>query len=220
MARWRAPGRRRSGRSTCAARRPRRLGHHDPRSTAAGAARSGHESRRHRRRGPRSPRQRETPSRLPHAARSAPLQRLERARPRRALADRLGVDQALAKPCPEVVRIGKLRNGPRSTGPRRRSCTAPHRCRPSTCRSSAPARSAVWPSAAPHAIQPPSTQHESRPMSKFRSDFLNTLDERGFIHQVSHPEDLDARFAGAASPPISASTARPRACMRARSSRS
>ncbi|MEZ5924938.1 MAG: tyrosine--tRNA ligase [Hyphomicrobiaceae bacterium] len=32
-------------------------------------------------------------------------------------------------------------------------------------------------------------------MSKFRSDFLRTLDERGFIHQVSHPEDLDARFA-------------------------
>ena len=39
------------------------------------------------------------------------------------------------------------------------------------------------------------TNHESRPMSKFRSDFLKTLDERGFIHQVSHPEDLDARFA-------------------------
>ncbi len=32
-------------------------------------------------------------------------------------------------------------------------------------------------------------------MSKFRSEFLKTLDERGFIHQVSHPEDLDARFA-------------------------
>ena len=31
-------------------------------------------------------------------------------------------------------------------------------------------------------------------MSKFRSEFLKTLDERGFIHQVSHPEELDARF--------------------------
>ena len=34
-------------------------------------------------------------------------------------------------------------------------------------------------------------------MSKFRSDFLKTLDERGFIHQVSHPAELDALFAKA-----------------------
>jgi tyrosyl-tRNA synthetase len=32
-------------------------------------------------------------------------------------------------------------------------------------------------------------------MSKFRSDFLRTLDERGFIHQVSHPAELDLAFA-------------------------
>ncbi len=29
-------------------------------------------------------------------------------------------------------------------------------------------------------------------MSKFRSDFLVTLEERGFIHQISHPAELDA----------------------------
>jgi tyrosyl-tRNA synthetase len=29
-------------------------------------------------------------------------------------------------------------------------------------------------------------------MSEFKSDFLRTLSERGFIHQVSEPEDLDA----------------------------
>ena len=29
-------------------------------------------------------------------------------------------------------------------------------------------------------------------MSKFKSDFLNTLAERGFIHQISHAEELDA----------------------------
>ena len=29
-------------------------------------------------------------------------------------------------------------------------------------------------------------------MSKFRSDFLRTLDERGFIHQISDPAELDA----------------------------
>ncbi|MBS1183371.1 MAG: tyrosyl-tRNA synthetase, partial [Proteobacteria bacterium] len=29
-------------------------------------------------------------------------------------------------------------------------------------------------------------------MSGFKSDFLRTLDERGFIHQISDPEGLDA----------------------------
>ncbi|HHB83133.1 MAG TPA: tyrosine--tRNA ligase, partial [Devosia sp.] len=29
-------------------------------------------------------------------------------------------------------------------------------------------------------------------MSTYKSDFLNTLDERGFIHQISNPEKLDA----------------------------
>ncbi len=29
-------------------------------------------------------------------------------------------------------------------------------------------------------------------MSAFKSDFLRTLDERGFIHQISDPEGLDA----------------------------
>jgi tyrosyl-tRNA synthetase len=32
-------------------------------------------------------------------------------------------------------------------------------------------------------------------MSKFRSEFLKTLEERGFIHQVSHPAELDRAFA-------------------------
>jgi tyrosyl-tRNA synthetase len=32
-------------------------------------------------------------------------------------------------------------------------------------------------------------------MTSFRSDFLRVLDERGFIHQCSDPEGLDARFA-------------------------
>ncbi|MEZ5775884.1 MAG: tyrosine--tRNA ligase [Hyphomicrobiaceae bacterium] len=31
-------------------------------------------------------------------------------------------------------------------------------------------------------------------MTTFRSDFLKTLDERGFIHQISHPDELDAAF--------------------------
>src|ERR1700710_585356 len=29
-------------------------------------------------------------------------------------------------------------------------------------------------------------------MAKFKSDFLNVLDQRGFIHQISDPEGLDA----------------------------
>ena len=29
-------------------------------------------------------------------------------------------------------------------------------------------------------------------MSGFKSDFLRTLDERGFVHQISDPEGLDA----------------------------
>ena len=32
-------------------------------------------------------------------------------------------------------------------------------------------------------------------MTKFKSDFLRTLDERGFIHQISDPEGLDELFA-------------------------
>src|SRR5208282_2966263 len=33
-------------------------------------------------------------------------------------------------------------------------------------------------------------------MKKFRSDFLRTIAERGFVHQISDPEGLDARLAG------------------------
>ena len=29
-------------------------------------------------------------------------------------------------------------------------------------------------------------------MTKFKSDFLRVLDERGFVHQISDPEGLDA----------------------------
>ncbi len=32
-------------------------------------------------------------------------------------------------------------------------------------------------------------------MSRFKSDFLHTLDERGFIHQISDEAGLDALFA-------------------------
>ena len=35
-------------------------------------------------------------------------------------------------------------------------------------------------------------------MSAYKSDFLNILAERGFIHQVSEPEALDARAAAGA----------------------
>lgn len=31
-------------------------------------------------------------------------------------------------------------------------------------------------------------------MAKYKSEFLQTLDERGFIHQLSHPDALDARL--------------------------
>src|SRR5262245_558042 len=31
-------------------------------------------------------------------------------------------------------------------------------------------------------------------MAEFKSDFLRTLDERGFIHQCTHAEPLDARL--------------------------
>lgn len=33
---------------------------------------------------------------------------------------------------------------------------------------------------------------ESTKMPAFKSDFLRVLDERGFIHQISDPEGLDA----------------------------
>src|SRR5512139_3890248 len=36
-------------------------------------------------------------------------------------------------------------------------------------------------------------QDRGRPMSAYKSDFLNVLAERGFIHQVSEPDTLDAR---------------------------
>src|SRR5690606_19405613 len=40
---------------------------------------------------------------------------------------------------------------------------------------------------------PPSQDlNDSKAMSEFQSDFLRILSERGFIHQVSEPEALDA----------------------------
>ena len=64
-------------------------------------------------------------------------------------------------------------------------------------------------------------RNRAQPMSAYKSDFLNVLASRGFIHQVSEPEALDAaRASRSRSPPISASTApRPR-CMSARCCRS
>src|SRR5207244_12426107 len=37
------------------------------------------------------------------------------------------------------------------------------------------------------------TRSEIPAMSAYKSDFLNILAERGFIHQISEPEALDAR---------------------------
>ena len=45
-----------------------------------------------------------------------------------------------------------------------------------------------------------------------KSDFLRILDERGFIHQVSEPEGLDAIAAPGRSRPMSATTRRRPAC--------
>ncbi|WP_162247225.1 MULTISPECIES: tyrosine--tRNA ligase [unclassified Caulobacter] len=45
----------------------------------------------------------------------------------------------------------------------------------------------------------PSLQTESRSMSaasSFKSEFLRTLEARGYIHQITHPEELDAAAAG------------------------
>ncbi len=33
-------------------------------------------------------------------------------------------------------------------------------------------------------------------MTKFKSDFLNTLQDRGYIHQITHPDELDAAAVG------------------------
>jgi tyrosyl-tRNA synthetase len=41
----------------------------------------------------------------------------------------------------------------------------------------------------------PARTHESKTMSAFKSDFLRTLSERGFIHQISDETGLDALFA-------------------------
>jgi tyrosyl-tRNA synthetase len=48
----------------------------------------------------------------------------------------------------------------------------------------------------PDLLHHPATKQEGRPssaMSAYKSDFLNVLAERGFVHQVSEPEALDAR---------------------------
>src|SRR5882724_5538266 len=43
-------------------------------------------------------------------------------------------------------------------------------------------------------VTPPATRlRQERSMSAYKSDFLNILAERGFIHQVSEPDVLDAR---------------------------
>ena len=56
-------------------------------------------------------------------------------------------------------------------------------------------------------------------MAKYKSDFLNILDERGFIHQCSDFAGLDALAAkGEADRPTSATTARRRPCTSATSS--
>ena len=42
----------------------------------------------------------------------------------------------------------------------------------------------------------------------FKSEFLKTMQARGYIHQVSHPEELDSAAPAGLSPPTSASTPR------------
>ena len=133
-----------------------------------------------------------------------------------------------------VVRIGTIaRSGRSARSSRRRSRSARHRRRPARCRSSARWRDHGMPrSAATFVLNPAPDLLHHRPaaanmsperamMSDYKSDFLHVLAERGFIHQVSEPDALDALARDAArSPPISASTApRPR-CMSARCCRS
>jgi tyrosyl-tRNA synthetase len=51
----------------------------------------------------------------------------------------------------------------------------------------------------PAVLDGPSLQTESRSMSaasSFKSEFLRTLEARGYIHQITHPEELDAAAAG------------------------
>ncbi|SFK60280.1 tyrosine--tRNA ligase [Caulobacter sp. UNC279MFTsu5.1] len=55
------------------------------------------------------------------------------------------------------------------------------------------------PQTAPAVLDARSPKSESRAMSapaSFKSEFLQTLQARGYIHQITHPEELDAAAAG------------------------
>ena len=43
---------------------------------------------------------------------------------------------------------------------------------------------------------PPSTEMPAMSEHAFKSEFLKTMQARGYIHQVSHPDELDAAAAG------------------------
>ncbi len=166
-----------------------------------------------------------------------PLQSLERARPRRAPADRLGIDQALAQPRPKIIGIGIAAERPMlDHGPRRR------------CRTSATSMPSIdVPLISPSAVS--EFGHRRRPMLSRRSFSLCAPGEPPPLRRSRstreppheqvpirlpehprrarlHPPGLASRriwtraSPKAASPPISASTARPRACMWASSCRS
>lgn len=52
-------------------------------------------------------------------------------------------------------------------------------------------------------------------MTRPKSDFVATLQDRGFIHQMTDAAGLDERCSKGSWSPISASTAPPTACMSA-----
>ena len=55
------------------------------------------------------------------------------------------------------------------------------------------------PQTASPVLDAPSAKSESRAMSapaSFKSEFLQTLQARGYIHQITHPDELDAAAAG------------------------
>ena len=59
------------------------------------------------------------------------------------------------------------------------------------------------PQTASPVLDAPSAKSESRAMSaapaSFKSEFLQTLQARGYIHQITHPDELDAAAAGSRS---------------------
>ncbi len=131
--------------------------------------------------------------------RDQPLGLADRARPRIAIGQAARLFEGLPQQRDVTLLIRMQRRGTEpghglAVGLDRRDIDR----RPSTCRSSArsPDRSA---SQSPRFNPLPDLIHHVRAageygltMSQFKSDFLRVLSERGFIHQVSEPDALDA----------------------------